>query len=336
MPRAPSSLHLRAVFSRVLARVVSVALACALVVGAAPVQAASAPDSNEVERLYNEGSTRNANKNYSGAAESWTELLSLLDEKAANQSTRENVLLNVLDAYMNAYNGTRKPDNTKDITHLRNAQRVLERYLGAFQSAYGRGKGVSPAVQQKANELDELLKKAEEEPQTPVPPPVDGPKTPPTNGTTDTPPPPPPIQLPPEKNGVGLIAGGAVMIGVGVGALALLIVGGVQGKKYENTVEDKNVEYGTICPAEGMPCTAPNAQGILDDRDEAQRKGENANKLLIAGAVIAPLLIAGGAVMLVFGVKRNREARAAAQGPTARFRPAVGPRFNGLVIEGRF
>jgi hypothetical protein len=329
------------------ARLATAALACTLAMTAVPARAMTAPDSNEIERLYNEGSDRNAAKNYSGAAESWTELLVLLPEQSANQSTRENVLLNVLDAYMNAYNGMRKSDNTKDIQHLRNAQRVLEQYLGAFQSAYGRGKGVSSAVQQKANELDELMKKAEEESRTPAPA-VDGPKKPAggdDDDDDDNPPPPPPIQLPPENNGIGLIAGGSVMIGAGIGSLALIIVGGINGPKYEKEFESSNTELGRICgDMDPMVCFENDAiptsdrqqvPGLVHDRDDAEKKGKQANALTIAGAVIAPLLLGGGAAMLAIGIKRNREAKSAAR-PSATFQPAVGPRFTGFVLQGRF
>ena len=349
MPSDPSSARSRAACPRLpqrgLARLASAALACTLAFGAVPAQAASAPDSNEIERLYNEGADRNAAKNYSGAAESWTELLVLLPEQSANQSTRENVLLNVLDAYMNAYNGMRKADNTKDITYLRNAQKVLAQYLGAFQSAYGRGKGVSAQVQQKANELDEMVKKAEEESRstTTTTTPDDG-KTPPDDGGgKDDPPPPPPIQLPPENNGIGLIAGGAVLIGVGLGSLALVIVGGVNGPKWEKEYETKDASIGNICgdmdeDVCAMNGSIPNSEavpGLVEDRDYAQKKGKQANALTIAGAVIAPLFVAGGAVMLAFGIKRNREAKAAAR-PTARFSPSVGRNYAGFVIQGRF
>lgn len=350
MPSDPSSARSRAACPRLpqrgLARLASAALACTLAFGAAPALAATAPDSNEIERLYNEGADRNSAKNYSGAAESWTELLVLLPEQSANQSTRENVLLNVLDAYMNAYSGMRKPDNTKDITYLRNAQRVLAQYLGAFQSAYGRGKGVSAQVQQKANELDELVKKAEEEARgsgTTTTPPEDDDGKGKDGGTKDDPPPPPPIQLPPENNGIGLIAGGAVLVGVGLGSLALVIVGGVNGPKWEKEFETKDAAIGNICGSMDEDACAMNGSipdseqvpGLVEDRDYAAKKGKQANSLTIAGAVIAPIFVAGGAVMLAFGIKRNREAKAAAR-PSARFSPNVGRNYAGFVIQGRF
>jgi hypothetical protein len=345
MPSDPSSARSRAACPRLpqrgLARLASAALACTLAFGAAPAQAATAPDSNEIERLYNEGADRNSAKNYSGAAESWTELLVLLPEQSANQSTRENVLLNVLDAYMNAYNGMRKADNTKDITYLRSAQRVLAQYLGAFQSAYGRGKGVSAQVQQKANELDELVKKAEEEARgtgTTTTPPEDDDGKGKDDGTKDDPPPPPPIQLPPENNGIGLIAGGAVLIGVGLGSLALVIVGGVNGPKWEKEFETKDSQVSDACgatPEDQCSMSTPGVSDLIEDRDYAEKKGKQANSLTIAGAVIAPLFVAGGAVMLAFGIKRNREAKAAAR-PTARFSPNVGRNYAGFVIQGRF
>jgi hypothetical protein len=74
---------------------------------------------------------------------------------------------------------------------------------------------------------------------------------------------------------------------------------------------------------------------LVKAREHAETKGKQANALTIAGAVLAPLLIAGGATMLAFGIKRNREAKAATR-PSASFRPALGPRFTGFVIEGRF
>jgi len=329
-----------------LARALSLVVAGALALGAVPAHASAAPDANEIERLYNEGSDRNAAKNYSGAAESWTELLILLPENSANQSTRESVLLNVLDAYMNAYNGMRKADGGKDITHLRNGKRVLEQYLGAFQSAYGK-KGVSSAVQERANTLDTMLEKAEEENRaSPTPVPDDGPKTgPTTTGPVDDQPPPPPIQLPPERNGIGLIAGGATMIGVGLGLSALIIVGGIRGPRYEKDFETADSRYKGICGNDNLATCGMNpsvdagelamAEQFDADRDEAEDKGKQANTLTIVGAVLTPLFIAGGATMLAIGIKRNREAKAASR-PTARFSPSVSRRFAGFVIQGRF
>jgi hypothetical protein len=275
---------------------------------------------SEIERLYVEGQERYGNDDFAGAAESWSRLLEKLPEAQANKATRENVLLNITQAYLDAYNRSRKDDGTKDIEHLRKGKKVLEEYFAGYRKAYGDRAGVSAAVQEKSDELDEELRKAEEEAAaSPGGGDPTGPGT--TDPTTTDPTTTGPkddgqkvIVLKPQSSGNGLIVGGAVVGFLGLGAIAMGITGAVRAPKAE---EDYN-----------------NAETELE-REEADFRGRQANQLTIAGFVLAPILLGGGAAMIYFGVKQKRKATAAASESVA-LTPVVGPRMTGLSLSGRF
>lgn len=310
--------------SRILAATVAASLGSLSVptFALANVTTAAVQDS-EVTRLFAEGQERYANDDFAGAADSWSRLLELLPEAQANKATRENVLLNITQAHLDAYNRSRNDDGTKDIEHLRSGKKVLETYFAGYRKAYGDRAGVSQAVQEKSDELDEELREAEEKlaaaNATPDPggsgttPPPDG-----GNGTTDPKLPPDGgqqvIVLKPQSTGNGLIVGGAVVGVLGVGALTMGIIGAVRAPKAE---EDFN-----------------NATTALE-REEADFRGKQANQLTIAGFVLAPLLMGGAAAMIYFGVKQKRESQHSA-GKSVRVTPSVGPRFSGLSLSGRF
>lgn len=319
------------------ARLLSAALTGFLCLSSLPAQAAFAPSPAEIERLYTEGDKKNADNDFKGAAESWTRLMVLLPEEGANQATRENLLLNILDAHINAYNRLPAPDGKKDIGHLQEGKKTYELYLQQYRAVYGSGRAISMAVQQKSDELNAVLAKAEDEAKGPAVVDTPPPKT--DNGTkTDIPV--KPIVLPPENNGTGLIVGGAVTAALGFGALGLLIAGAVGAPRAEEDFEIAQSAALDICGNYPNTCPTNTAEEMAElddierDLDDADKRGRVANALTITGAVLTPVLLGAGAAMLAIGIKRNREARASRSG--VGLSPAFGRGFAGVVLRGRF
>ncbi len=308
--------------SRILAATVAVSLGTfSPTVLAATTTTAMVQDS-EVTRLFAEGQERYSNDDFAGAADSWSRLLEMLPEAQANKATRENVLLNITQAYLDAYNRSRKNDGSKDIEHLRSGKKVLETYFAGYRKAYGDRAGVSQAVQEKSDELEEELRKAEEElaaasatttdPDGGTKPPDGGtePKKPPEGGGQQV------IVLKPQNTGNGLIVGGAVVGFLGLGALTMGIIGAVRAPKAEKDYKQAESDGDALA------------------QEEADFRGRQANKLTIAGFVLAPLLLGGGAAMIYFGVKQKKNAEH--QEPAVTVTPLMGPRFSGLGLSGRF
>src|SRR5690606_2140650 len=108
---------------RVLAGTVALSFATA------PLTAGAVAPDSEVERLYVEGQDKYSEGDFAGAADAWTRLLDRLPEAQANRATRENVLLNVVQAHLDGYARARRDDGSKDIGHLRSGKAVLDAYF---------------------------------------------------------------------------------------------------------------------------------------------------------------------------------------------------------------
>lgn len=303
---------LRGIATRLLAATLTIAI------GAAPTPVmASAAQTSEIERLYAEGQERYSNGDFAGAADSWTRLLEKLPEAQANKATRENVLLNITQAYLDAYNRSRGDDGSKDIENLRKGKTVLDQYYADYNRAYGDRAGVSQAVQEKSDELEQELRKAEEDLKAREAATAGGtdPGTDPGTEDPDGPPTDEPkekvIVLAPQNAGNGLIVGGAVVGVLGIGALAMGIIGAVRAPKAEDDYNNATTEL---------------------EREEADFRGRQANQLTIAGFVLAPLLLGGAAAMITIGVMKKQKANQ----PVARITPSFGRNFAGLSLQGRF
>jgi hypothetical protein len=108
---------------------------------------------------------------------------------------------------------------------------------------------------------------------------------------------------------------GSALLGLGVGAVALAALGAARGRRLEDRFDD---------PENHCPLMQP--QGLCAD---LYSDGKRSNGLAIAGAVTGPLLLAGGAALLVLGLRRRSATRHA-------LAPALGPGFVGLRLGGRF
>jgi hypothetical protein len=284
----------------------------------------SGPSKNEVEKLYVEGQDRAEAKDYTGAADSWTRLLNILPESPDNQAIRESVMINVLEAHMNAFNLLVDQAGKKDISHLRKGKATLDEYYGNFKTVHGDRVAISPAVQSKAAELDAMLAKAEDDAEAkpdPDPKTTENGDPRPKTGDAD----PKVVVLEAQNNGNGLIIGGSIALALGVGALVMIPVGVGRVNKSEKAFTEAE---------EGLQMDPGNAE-LINKRDKAEFDGKQGQQIWIAGAVLSPLLLAGGVVMIVFGVRAKQKYNSQhARMPS--LTPALGRNYAGFQLRGRF
>jgi hypothetical protein len=315
------------VLSRVLACTVGLSFA------GAPLQLRAAAPDQEIERLYVEGQDKYAEGDFAGAADAWTRLLERLPEAQSNRATRENVLLNVVQAHLDGYARTRKEDGSKDIEMLRAGKQVLDNYFAGFKKAYGDRAAVSTAVQEKADELERALADAEREAAV-VPDPGPGLDTG-GGGTGPTPDggggnKPDVIVLESGNDGSGLIAGGAVAAGLSLGGFGVLAAGAVIANRAEEDF------LAVTCES---PCNEDQEAAAQSERDDAETRGRTGNALTITGAIVGPVLLITGGVLIGLGIKRRADAKAARDEQIRKsigVVPTASRGFAGLVISGRF
>jgi len=269
---------------------------------------------SEIERLYVEGQEKYDNGEFAAAADAWTRLLNGLSESQANKATREMVLLNVLQADIDAYNRTRKGDGSKDVELLRSGKKTLDEYYTGFRRAYGDLAAVSAAVQEKGDELEQLLSDVDTAGDDSA---DDGPAEEDSgddesgeDGADDGPlPPPPPPQ--PSDAGTGLIIGGAVAGSIGVGMLGLGIAGAIIGPQAEDDFNNATDS---------------------DEEDAATARGQRANAMMISGLAISLVGLGVGAALIVIGLKKKKQASSTGFG----IAPVVAPRFAGAALSAKF
>ena len=281
-------------------------------------RAAPETPESEIERLYVEGQEKYGNGDFAAAASAWTRLLNRLSEAQANKATRENVLLNILQADIDAYNRTRLDNGSKDIEHLRSGKKTLDEYYTSYRRAYGDLAAVSAAVQEKGDELESLKEQAEAEAAAddPIPPDDGGEDGDDDDGGGDEADGgddggggivEPPRQR--DDAGGGLIIGGAVSTSVGVGMLGLGIAGAVLGPRAED-------DFNNATDA--------------DEEDAATDRGSRANAIMISGLALSAVGLGLGAALIVLGIKKR------GRGGAIGVAPAIGPRFSGATLTGRF
>ncbi|MBK6917395.1 MAG: hypothetical protein IPH07_08355 [Deltaproteobacteria bacterium] len=293
-----------------LHRVAALLVGLASVPMAVPVAAAAPVDNPTARRaraLQIDGQARFEQQLFEQAGDVWSRIFEVLPENPVNREERGTTLLICLEAYREAYRVHRESKANdgleRGIAMLRKGVGLLDRYLAAFARQYGDTAQPSPTVEEKGRELRELLAAAEREltPVTAPPPNLVGP--PQTGLQPDTGPGGGP-------NGKGLIAGGSVVMALGLGASAMIIVGALRAKDAKS--EQQRAK----------------ADGDTDALRAADRKGTGANGLIIGGAVATGVLLAAGATMLGIGLRRHARYQA--------FVPVVGPQYVGIGLSGRF
>lgn len=265
----------------------------------------SMSDSTRVKDLNNRAQQTYEASDFLGAADAWSQILEILPENRTNREERETTLLVALDAYMRA--ATPGPGGPKEgleqrVTTLRVGVATFDTYEKEYQRVYGSGATVGlqaaetgAQIRAQYEEARLLLK--------PEPDPVPDPDPEPDTGTITV------IEKPFEDkpSGLGLIVGGSAVIVGGLGATSMIIVGATMTKR----------------------ASRDSAKTMSDEEQaEVDRRGKTGEALIITGAVLGGLMLAGGATMLAFGVRRRIRYLA--------FSPSIGPAYVGASVGGRF
>lgn len=294
------------------------AVACGLVLTMFAQSASAAPAVPEPPDRYTEAQQLLEADDYVGAAEIWEQMLDASSESAETHTRREAMIINVIDARLEAYARHVTALGEREPLHLFAAQLSLRRYLRSYGAAYGSSRALSVPVQERAAALALALAEADPERNTPPPTSIDA-----------TPRPASPARAPVPRssnNGNGLIVGG---IGVGVLGLAvgltMIPLGAALGRNADNI-------YTVAVINASNTSSEPQRSLYLADAAEAERAGKTANRVAIAGGVLSPLLLGGAAAMVVLGLQRHR----AAQPHHIQHGPQVSPDYAGYSAKFRF
>ncbi len=319
---------------RLQQRVGALAVVSALVCASVPTTALAAPSQEEIGRMYGEGQEYMEQKEFKRAAEVFTRLMNLIDESADNKAIRESLILNILDAHIQAYEGIVDENGDGDVAQLEQGKATLQNYYKEFQAVHGDSVAVLGDIQTLAAKLDRLLEEARD----PKPPPPGGGAVADGDGPGDQPPPQPPLQSPPPAQpsnaGLGLIIGGVGLGVLGVGTAIMIPVGSSLGRNAEDDYNEGQVEK-----LEAQMANDAVLERIADDKIEnANDAGERANAVLISGAVLTPLLLGGAVALIVIGVKKRRQSGTASLRPreTLTAAPSFGRQYSGFSLQGRF
>ncbi len=243
---------------------------------------------------------------YAGAITAWTKALEALPPKEPKSATyRPLILYNVAAAREKLF------ELRGDVTELRQAKILLERFDASIDEIYGHDPVTAEAERSRVREKIAALDARIAATLTPDEPAVVEPVAEPQGEPTLEPIPTKPVPrsdrgpAPPSR---GLMIGGGVMVGLGAGALAGLVATLVIGKQANDIsgLEDNDMQ----------------------GREDQFARGGRANAAAIAMGIVAPLLLGAGVALLVVGSKR-RSARVSAA-------PSLGRHGVAWVLIGRF
>ncbi len=296
---------------RISARSRALTVALVSVLASSTALAAPVPDAPD---RYGQAQQLLESDDFVGAAEIWEALLQETLEAEETYSGREAMIINAVDARIEAYRRQVGADGSQEPLNLLVAQVALRRYLRAHVSAYGDDRALSVPVQQRAATLAMLLAEAEPEPAAP----------PPSSAPVDPAPSPPsyrPLQSQ-RGNGNGLLVGGIGLgvLGLSVG-LTMIPLGAALGRNAEN------IYTVSVINASNTSDDTQRALYLADAR-EAERAGRTANRVAIAGGVLSPVLMGTAAAMIVLGLQRRNASWQ--QGPR------VSPDYAGWEATYRF
>lgn len=119
------------------------------------------------------------------------------------------------------------------------------------------------------------------------------------------------------KPGTGLIAGGAAMLTIGVGGVAMIGAGLAMGSARQREAES------LVLPAEQLRL------------DELDRQGAQANLISYIGIAVAGVGLATGVALVVVGVKKRKQA-GSSESASLRAAPWFDSDGAGLSVGGRF
>lgn len=319
----------RLLVRRLQQRLGALVVASALLGTSVPTIAFAAPSQEEIGRMYGEGQEYMEQKEYKRAADVFSRLLNLIEESPDNKAIRESLILNILDAHMQAYEGIVDATGKRDVSQLTEGKATLQEYYKDFQAVHGDSVAVIAEIQTTATKLDQMLKEATEDPDVVTPPIVDPDDKKPDEKPAET----VVIRQGNSAEGLGLIIGGVGLGVLGVGAAIMIPVGSGLGKTAETDYNRAQVDKGLA---------EPDSQAERDadaDIAEANTAGERANAVLITGAVLTPLFLGGAVALIVLGVKKRNKANSQAAlrpAETLTAAPSFGRNFSGVSFSGRF
>ncbi len=295
---------------RLLGAVIALAVAAAPPV---PVLAAAGPSASkssnieEVRRLYQEGRARYETLDYAGAVELWTKAYAMVEPIPENREIRNNLVYNIAAAKEKQF------ELEQDVTYLKQAKGLLERYVEEYKALYEPTEQAKAEVAKAEAKIAEIQAKIEQHEATSSAAPADDRAARREQRrqqkrkyreilTTD------PEVAPLYKSSKGMIGGGAAMIGVG--ALSIFVGLGLLG--------------------------SAGFSAAIDEEASARR-------LRIAGWIVFATglgLAGGGGALVGLGVKRRRDANLKAKQKAGL--AAIAPVFDvasgtfGLAATGRF
>ena len=304
-------------------------VAAAVLVCAAPAIASAAPALNSTakqmpksaSRDYKTGQAAYDSGKYSEAGQSWANALDKIPEEPKHQGKRADLILDVMVAYTEAYR------QSGDVAELEAGLEHYFRYFGVWKSAYGNPR-IPRAVVDARYELRDLINDAKAEDNGGAAAAAAGaPAGPNEDPAGDNEDPPPGTDAEDERGsedpgstdsansdaapagqgnssgseanvsvsggsqgdraGTPLIAAGAAVLAIGVGASSMIAVGSIEGKRAR---EEQHTP------------------GLTDEQlATIDKRGKTMNSLFIAGLVVTPVLVGGGAALLGVGVSRSRK-----------------------------
>lgn len=174
----------------------------------------------EVKGLYDEGKARYETLDYEGAIDLWTRAYAKVPPSEANAAIRNNLVYNIATAQEKAF------ELDGDVTHLRQARGLLERYLEDHKALYGdskEAKSETDKVETRIASLDRKIAAKQSQDSAAKPgPAASAPVRPPSRKQaiadeirSD------PVLYKRYKSGKGMIVGGSVSLGVGLVSAAI-------------------------------------------------------------------------------------------------------------------
>ena len=299
----PDPIHRRAAALSICACLFATSVSPSLVLAAPAPSEPSATPQADAETIFRRGQAKYETADYAGAIDLWTEAYALVDSTPENASIKALLIFNLAQAHTKAY------ELDEDIIHLKQAQRLLTSFRDNLALLYEEEDQAALETEQaKVDEslavIEAQLADAEAEPEPEPEPPAPTLTEPESEGPIET-----------GKPGKPLIIAGSVVLGLGVAAGVVGIIGGVIGQGANDLSELDPYDF--------------------EGREEQFNAGRTGNLLLIVGAVGAGVLIPTGAALIGLGAGRNKRINTA----KLRVSPSFAGRWGsggGLAVSGRF
>ena len=251
----------------------------------------------EAKQLYDEGLAKFDTFDFDPAIELWQKAMARLPNTPDTVPIRNALVYNIARAQVKAY------ELDQDVSRLKKAQLLLEKYLAEELTGEGVDEAERKRVEDQLAEVEAKLAEAETDPEPEARAPL----------LMDVDPEPEPeAELPTEDKKMGVLT----IAGIGVTAV------GVAG-------------LGVAAAGAGLGSSATSELEGLDSlEDEARRtdlldQGGTYNGMAIGGAIAGGVLTVTGVVLIAIGVKKDRERRTA-------FAPLMAPGTGGVTWQARF